>query len=105
MQRALSVPMRLASLVKVRTPSDPIAVLRAEDQFDVYDRLPEIPTETLVICGARDYFWTPEMFAETADRLRRGELIMYPKAGHSIVTSKQFVADVVAFVNRPDAPR
>jgi pimeloyl-ACP methyl ester carboxylesterase len=101
MQRLLSIPMRLASLVKVRNPSDPIAVLRAEDRFDVYDRLPGISTETLVICGARDYFWTPEMFAETANRLPHGELIMYPKRGHNIVTSKQFAADVIAFLNAP----
>jgi pimeloyl-ACP methyl ester carboxylesterase len=105
MQRLMTIPMRLMSFVKVPHPSDPIAVLRAEDQFDVYDRLPAIPTETLVICGARDYFWTPEMFAETAHRLPHGELVMYPKGGHSIVTSKQFVADVVAFLNRSGGPR
>jgi len=105
MQRVLSIPMRLASLVKVHNPADPIAVLRAEDQFDVYDRLPAISTETLVICGARDYFWTPAMFEETAQRLPHGELIMYPKGGHSIVTSKRFVADVVAFLSRSGGPR
>jgi hypothetical protein len=41
------------------------------------------------------------MFAETAHRLPRGELIMYAKRGHNIVTSKQFVADVVSFLERP----
>jgi|KBSSwiStaDraftv2_1062776.scaffolds.fasta_scaffold343862_2 pimeloyl-ACP methyl ester carboxylesterase len=100
LQRLLSIPMRLVSF-KVTDPADPIAVLRAEDKFDVYDRLPDIPTQTLVICGARDYFWTQEMFAETAHRLPRGELIVYPKRGHNIVTSKQFVADVVSFLERP----
>ena len=104
LQRLLSIPMRLVSF-KVPDPADPIAVLRAEDQFDVYDRLPDISTETLVICGARDYFWTSEMFEETAQRLPHGELITDPKRGHNIVTSKKFVADVVAFLNRPDAPR
>ncbi len=64
MQRLLSIPMRLAPHAKVRNPADPIAVLRAEDQFDVYDRLPGIRTETLVIGGARDYFYSPEMFTE-----------------------------------------
>jgi pimeloyl-ACP methyl ester carboxylesterase len=103
-QRLISIPMRLVS-VRVPDAADPITVLRAEDKFDVYDRLPDISTETLVICGARDYFWTPEMFSETAHRLPCGELIMYPKRGHNIVTSRQFVADVVAFLNRPDAPR
>jgi pimeloyl-ACP methyl ester carboxylesterase len=97
LRRLISMPMRLAR-VKVPNPADPIATLRAEDEFDVYDRLPKIPTETLVICGARDYFWTPEMFAETAHRMPHGTLIMYPKRGHNIVTSKQFVADVVSFL-------
>ena len=101
-RRLLAIPLRLASLVKVRRPSDPIAVLRAEDKFDVYDQLPDVSTETLVICGARDYFWTPEMFAETAHRMPHGELIMYPKRGHNLVTSKQFVADVVSFLERPE---
>lgn len=103
-QRLISIPMQLVSL-RVPDAADPITVLRAEDKFDVYDRLPDISTEILVICGARDYFWTPEMFAETARRLPRGELIMYPKRGHNIVTSRQFVADVVGFLNRPGAPR
>jgi hypothetical protein len=51
-----------------------------------------------VICGARDYFYSPEIFAETAHRMPHGKLIMYPKRGHNIVTSKQFVADVVPFL-------
>jgi pimeloyl-ACP methyl ester carboxylesterase len=100
-QRLLAVPMRVMSLARVPNASDPIAVLRAEDKFDVYDRLPDIATETLVICGARDFFWTPEMFADTAHLMPRGELIMYPKRGHNIVTSKQFAADVVSFLERP----
>jgi hypothetical protein len=51
-----------------------------------------------VICGARDYFYSPEIFAETAHRIPHGKLIMYPKLGHNIVTSKQFVADVISFL-------
>lgn len=104
MQRLLAIPMRPIKL-KVTDPADPIAVLRAEDEFDVYDRLPGIATETLVICGARDYFWTHDMFEETAHRLLRGEFVMYPKRGHNIVTSKQFVADATAFLSRSDGPR
>jgi pimeloyl-ACP methyl ester carboxylesterase len=66
-----------AKRVKIENPADAIAVLRAEDAFNVRDRLDDIQTETLVICGAQDDFWTPEMFAETACRLPRGKLIMY----------------------------
>ena len=101
LQRLLAIPMRLASLVKVPDAADPIAVLRAEDKFDVYDRLPGIRTATLVIGGARDYFYSPEMFAETARLIPHGEVIVYPKRGHNIVTSKRFVSDVVSFLERP----
>ncbi len=55
---------------------------------------PEIQTETLLICGARDYFWTPEMFAETALRMPHGHLVMYPDAGHAIITDHRFAGDV-----------
>ena len=61
--------MVAAKLITVENPTDAIAMLRAEDAFDVRDRLGDIQTETSVICGAQDYFWTPEMFAETAFRL------------------------------------
>jgi pimeloyl-ACP methyl ester carboxylesterase len=50
-----------------------------------HDRLGDIQTQTLVICGAQDDFWTPEMFAETAFRLPRGKLIMYPNRGHALM--------------------
>ncbi|WP_405162823.1 alpha/beta hydrolase [Nocardia sp. NBC_01499] len=101
LQRLLAIPMRLTVLMKVPNPADPIALLRAEDQFDVHDRLGAIETETLVICGERDYFWTPEMFAETARLMPHGRLVMYPDAGHAIVTREDYVAEVTAFLNAP----
>jgi pimeloyl-ACP methyl ester carboxylesterase len=73
-------------------------MLRAEDAFDVHGRLADIPTETLVICGARDYYWTPEMFAETAYRMPHGRLIMYPNFGHAIPWRAEFARDVIAFL-------
>jgi pimeloyl-ACP methyl ester carboxylesterase len=87
-----------AKRITIENPKDAIAMLRAEDAFDVRDRLGGIQTETLVICGAQDYYWTPEMFAETAFRLPHGKLIMYPNRGHSIVTAPEFVRDVTAFL-------
>jgi pimeloyl-ACP methyl ester carboxylesterase len=96
---ALSPALRLAArAVTVENPTDAIATLRAEDGFDVRDRLDSIPNETLVICGARDHFWTLDMFAETAYRMPRGRLIMYPDSGHGLVTTKQFFTDVIDFL-------
>jgi pimeloyl-ACP methyl ester carboxylesterase len=85
--------------IKVENPTDTMAMIKAEDGFDVRSRLPGIQTETLVICGAKDSFWPLEMFAETAYRMPHGRLIMYPELGHSLLTSPKFVADVVAFLN------
>ncbi|MFF5208609.1 alpha/beta fold hydrolase [Streptosporangium sp. NPDC000396] len=101
LRRLLAVPLRLMALMKVENPADPIAVLRGEDAFDVYERLGGIEAETLVICGGRDYFWTPEMFAETAHRMPHAKFVMYPEAGHAIVTRKDFVAEVTAFLDAP----
>lgn len=98
--RALLTPIAIvtAKRVKIENPTDTIAVLRAEDTFDVRDRLDDIQTETLVICGAQDDFWTPEMFAETACRLPRGKLIMYPNRGHALIIAQEFFRDVIAFL-------
>jgi pimeloyl-ACP methyl ester carboxylesterase len=98
--RALLTPVAImaAKQVRLENPTDTIAVLRAEDAFNVRDRLDDIQTETLVICGAQDDFWTPEMFAETACRLPRGRLIMYPNRGHGLITTSQFFRDVTAFL-------
>jgi pimeloyl-ACP methyl ester carboxylesterase len=95
----LTPPLRLiARGVRVEHPPDAIAMLRAEDAFDVRDRLPDIPTETLVICGAQDAYWTLDMFAETAYRMPRGRLIMYRRRGHALVTAPEFFRDVTAFL-------
>ena len=92
----------LASVVSKRitieNPRDTIAMLRAEDAFDVRDRLQHIQTETLVICGARDPFWTLDMFAETAFRMPHGKLIMYRNRGHALITAPEFFRDVTAFL-------
>ena len=99
LRRALTpIAAVAARRIRIASPGDAVAMLRAEDAFDVRDRLPGIPTETLVICGARDYYWTPEMFAETAFRMPRGRLIMYPDRGHAIPVRPEFARDVIAFL-------
>lgn len=98
--RALLTPVAFvaAKRITIENPADTIALLRAEDAFDVRDRLQDIPTETLVICGAQDPFWTLEMFAETACRLPHGKLIMYRDRGHTLITAPEFFRDVTAFL-------
>jgi pimeloyl-ACP methyl ester carboxylesterase len=103
--RAMLTPVALlaAKRITIENPADTIAMLRAEDAFDVHDRLGDIQTETLLICGAQDYFWTPEMFAETACQLPRGKLIMYRNRGHALITAPEFFRDVTAFLRRSGA--
>ncbi|MQA82744.1 MAG: alpha/beta fold hydrolase [Streptosporangiales bacterium] len=92
----LRVQSRLARLPK--DPSDMIAMLGAEDAFDVRDRLSGLRVPALVVCGARDYFWTPEMFVETATRIPDAGLVMYPKGGHAIIMKRAFFRDVLDFL-------
>ena len=98
--RTLLAPLAVlaAKRVTIENPTDAIAMLQAEDAFDVRDRLPDIQTETLVVCGAQDPFWTLEMFAETAFRLANGKLIMYRNRGHALMTAPEFFRDVTAFL-------
>jgi hypothetical protein len=73
-------------------------------QNRMVQRLLSIPMRlTLVIGGARDYFYSPEMFAETVRLMPRGKAIVYPKRGHNIVTSTQFAADATSFLEQPEA--
>lgn len=104
--RALLTPVALlaAKRITIKNPADTIAMLRAEDAFDVRDRLADIQTETLVICGAQDPFWTLEMFAETAFRLPRGKLIIYRNRGHALMIAPEFFRDVTAFLRNTAAP-
>ena len=78
-------------------------MLRAEDEFDVRDRLPQIPTETLVAYGSHDYFWPLEMVAETADRMPRARLVLYADRGHALPLAREFVRDVIAFLREGTA--
>ena len=104
MRRLVSPVVGLAARrIPIAHPVDAVTMLRAEDQFDVRDRLPEIPTETLVAYGARDYFWPLEMVAETAARMPRARLVLYSDRGHALPLAKEFVRDVIAFLRREEA--
>ncbi len=92
-----------ARRISIANPADAVTMLRAEDEFDVRDRLAQIPTETLVAYGVRDYFWPPEMVAETAVRMP-ARLLFYADRGHALPLAREFVRDVIAFLRAdPDA--
>ena len=74
--------------------------LRAEDAFDIGDRLGEISAPTLVIGGGRDRFYPTELFRETADGIPNGRLILYEDRAHGgTLADWHFGKDVIAFLS------
>ena len=83
-------------------PADPTDLLRtidAEDAFDVCDRLGAVRAPTLVVAGARDGFYSPELFRRTAAGIPGGRLRLYPRMGHvGPFMSRRVRADVLRFL-------
>ena len=88
-----------ARRISVANPVDAVTMLRAEDEFDVRARLPQISTQTLVAYGAHDYFWPLEMVVETADRMPNARLVLYADRGHALPLAREFVRDVIGFLH------
>lgn len=84
-------------------PSDMIATIRAEDAFDIADRLGEIEAPTLLIAGDRDRNFGMELFERTAALIPDSRLIIYEGRGHGgTFTDRWFARDVVAFLKAKD---
>ena len=83
---------------------DLITTIRAEDAFDLRDRLGEIEAPTLLIGGDQDAFYTPELFRETAAGIPNGRLILYPGKGHmAAISDPRLMPDVLEFLDGPGA--
>ena len=79
--------------------SDTIATLRAEDAFDVADRLHEIRAPTLLIAGDRDQNFGMDLFERTAALMPDCHLVIYEGCGHGgTFTNRRFARDVLAFL-------
>ena len=63
-------------------PSDMLAVIEAEDTFDVEARLGAIDAPALVLGGTEDVFYSEDLFQRTADGMPQGKLVLYPGKGH-----------------------
>lgn len=84
-------------------PSDMIATIRAEDAFDIADRLGEVRAPTLLIAGDRDRNFGMESFERTAALIPDSRLIIYEGRGHGgTFTDRRFARDVVAFLKAKD---
>ena len=79
---------------------DLITTIRAEDAFNLRDRLAEIEAPTLVVGGDQDGFYSPELFRDTAALIPNGRLILYPGKGHMAATSDpRLMPDVLEFLD------
>ena len=66
-------------------PGDMLVTLEAEDVFDVRADLPRITAPTLVIGGTKDFFYSPQLFEETAREVADGRAHIHTGWGHARV--------------------
>lgn len=93
----------LAGMGKNWDPSDMIATIRAEDAFDVADRLGEVRAPTLLIVGDRDRNFGMRLFERTAALIPDCRLVVYEGRGHGgTFTDRRFARDVLAFLKAED---
>lgn len=80
-------------------PSDMIVTIRAEDAFDLGDRLGEIFAPTLVIGGDRDRYYSPQLFRQTAEGIPNARLVLYEGRAHvGTFADRRFARDVLTFL-------
>ncbi|MFC4003242.1 alpha/beta fold hydrolase [Prauserella oleivorans] len=77
---------------------DLLAMLEAEDGFDLEPRLGEITAPTLVVGGERDRFYGRDLLARTAARIPGGTLKVYPRTGHLTTTRRDAAEAALGFL-------
>lgn len=79
--------------------TDAAVMLRAEDTFDVADRLRRLAAPVLLVHGEHDRVYPLDHARETADRIPRATVTTYPGRGHEqVLTDSRFAPDVTAFL-------
>lgn len=94
--------VRLASRIAPK-PDDPeslIALVRAEDRYDMLGRAHRITAPTLILSGERDVFYPPTLGRETAERIRRASQIVYRGRAHGgVPLHPHFARDIAGFLS------
>ncbi|MFF1573446.1 alpha/beta fold hydrolase [Leifsonia sp. NPDC058292] len=76
-----------------------IALVRAEDAYDVFDGLHAVTAPTLILSGGRDVFYPPDLARETARRLPHGTHILYRSRSHGgVPLHPRFGDDIADFL-------
>ena len=88
-----------------KDPADMLIVIDAEDRFDAASQLHRITAPTLILAGARDPTYTPELFWETAARIPGARLRLYPGKGHAPIATLAYqpaVGELLGFLTADD---
>lgn len=81
-------------------PTDMLATIDAETDFDITSDLPNIQAPTLVIGGSHDQAYPVELFQTTAEHIPNSQLHIYQKRGHmGTLWDPAFGRDVTQFLN------
>lgn len=87
-------------------PADPagmVAMLHAEDSFDIESRLGEITAPTLMIAGGLDVLYPPALAQRVASGVREGTFTVYEdRRHHTVMTDSRFSKDVIEFLTAQD---
>jgi pimeloyl-ACP methyl ester carboxylesterase len=94
---AILGPRRLSG--GARDLGDLATTIEAEDAFDLADLAP-IRAPTLIVGGADDRFYTPELLRETAALIEGSRLELVPGRGHiTVLWAPEYREGVPAFLN------
>jgi pimeloyl-ACP methyl ester carboxylesterase len=73
---------------------DMLAVIAAEDEFDVEDRLDRVTAPTLVLGGDADGFYSRDLFERTAAGVRDGRAVVFRNKTHVYVAGAKVPAAI-----------
>jgi pimeloyl-ACP methyl ester carboxylesterase len=93
----LAAPFGGLLLGRPSDPSDLAVTYAASNAHEFADRLARIQAPTLVVGGARDPFYTPASFRETAEGIPNARLILYERMGHP-ASGRRFARDLLEFL-------
>ena len=78
---------------------DLVVTLDAEENFDLEKRLSQIRALTLIAAGAKDRFYSAELFESAARMMPRATLTIYPRLGHlGLQSNVPLAADILRFL-------
>jgi pimeloyl-ACP methyl ester carboxylesterase len=83
---------------------DMATMIEAEDEFDLSE-LPAISAPTLLLGGARDRYYGPDLYAETAALIPDCQVEIHPRLGHvSVLWYPKAIAHVLGFLGDERSP-